>query len=136
MGQQISQILAGAFPGIQANIEDMPGGRISGTVIWNGFAGHDFVERQQMIRKVLEAGLALLQQRLGFQNAVYIGDTLDDLRTVKNFNERHAAGGATFLSAQVLTGPAGKANEKLFRNAGADLIAPDVNAVLDWLAGG
>ena len=35
----------------------------------------------------------------------------------------------------MLTGPAGAANEKLFRNAGADIIAPDVNAVLDWLAG-
>lgn len=92
------------------------------------------VTKRDGFHKPEPGGLALLQQRLGFQNAVYIGDTLDDLRTVKNFNERHGSGGAMFLSAQVLTGPAGKANEKLFRQSGADLIAPDVNAVLDWLA--
>ena len=34
----------------------------------------------------------------------------------------------------MLTGPAGAANEPLFRNAGADIVADDVNTVLDWLA--
>ncbi len=46
---------------------------------------------------------------------------------------RHAP--VTFLSAQVLTGPAGKASEKMFRQSGADIVAADVNEVLDWLAG-
>lgn len=92
------------------------------------------VTKRDGFHKPEPGGLALLQQRLGFSTAVYIGDTLDDLRTVKNFNERHGPAGATFLAAQVLTGPAGAANEKLFRKNGADLIAPDVNAVLDWLA--
>jgi phosphoglycolate phosphatase-like HAD superfamily hydrolase len=69
---------------------------------------------------------------MGFTNAVYIGDALDDLRTVKHFNAAH--GPVTFLSAQVLTGPAGRANEKLFRTSGADILAADVNEVLDWLS--
>jgi HAD superfamily phosphatase len=78
-------------------------------------------------------GLLKLAKRMGFRQAIYIGDTLDDLRTVRNFNTQSRE--VKFLAAQVLTGPAGNANLSLFRNAGADLIAPDVNAVLDWLAG-
>lgn len=64
-GQQVSQTLAGAFPGIQANVEEMPGGRTSGTVVWDGFTGHDFVERQQMIRNVLQAELGAQVQSVG-----------------------------------------------------------------------
>ena len=78
-------------------------------------------------------GLALLAEHMAFTNAVYIGDALDDLRTVKAFNAAH--GPISFLSAQVLTGPAGKASEKLFRTSGADVIADDVNEVLDWING-
>ena len=78
-------------------------------------------------------GLALLGERLGFSRAVYIGDAQDDLRTVQAFNKAYAP--KTFLSAQVLTGPAGAASEKPFRQAGADVVGADVNAVLDWLRG-
>ncbi|MBV9849967.1 MAG: HAD-IA family hydrolase [Armatimonadetes bacterium] len=90
------------------------------------------VTKRDGFHKPQPGGLALLAERLGFRNAIYIGDTLDDLRTVHNFNAAHS--GIQFLSAQVLTGPAGAANESLFRSAGADVIAPDVNTVLDWLA--
>ena len=91
------------------------------------------VTKRDGFHKPEPGGLARLAERLGFRSAVYIGDTLDDLRTVRHFNAVHSD--VKFLAAQVLTGPAGAANESLFRNAGADLIAPDVNAVLDWLAG-
>ena len=90
------------------------------------------VTKRDGFHKPQPGGLALLQQRLGFTTAVYIGDALDDLRTVLAFNDGDSP--ATFLSAQVLTGPAGSASDKPFRTAGADLVAPDVNAVLDWLA--
>ena len=92
------------------------------------------VTKRDGFHKPKPGGLALLAERLGFSNAVYIGDALDDLRTVQAFNKAYAP--MTFLSAQVLTGPAGEANEKPFRQSGADVIAADVNEVLDWLAGG
>lgn len=92
------------------------------------------VTKRDGFHKPEPGGLALLQERLGFTTAIYIGDTIDDFRTVRAFNER-GFGNAQFLSAQVLTGPAGRANERLFRSAGADLVAPDVNAVLDWIVG-
>jgi len=89
------------------------------------------VTKSDGFQKPQPGGLAKLAERMGFSNALYIGDALDDLRTVKNFNAAHDP--VTFLSAQVLTGPAGKANEKLFRTSGADILAADVNEVLDWL---
>jgi len=89
------------------------------------------VTKSDGFQKPQPGGLAALRKRLGFTQAVYIGDTLDDLRTVQNFNRAHPE--AHFLSAQVLTGPAGALNEKPFRTAGADIVAGDVNEVLDWL---
>jgi len=85
--------------------------------------------------KPLPGGLRLLAKRMGFHAAVYIGDTRDDLRTVQAFNADRAEGDAIFLSAQVLTGPLGRANEKMFRTSGADIVASDVNDVLDWVRG-
>ena len=90
------------------------------------------VTKRDGFHKPEPGGLALLAERLDFHHAIYIGDTLDDLRTVRAFNGLHPD--VKFLSAQVLTGPAGAANEPLFRNAGADVVASDVNTVLDWLA--
>lgn len=60
--------------------------------------------------------------------ALYIGDSVDDLRTVLAFRTLPEAAAVTLLSAQVLTGPAGASSAPLF--ADADLVAPDVNAVL------
>ena len=89
------------------------------------------ITKRDGFHKPQPGGLALLAERLGFQCAIYIGDTLDDLKTVRNFNAAHAP--TQFLAAQVLTGPVGTANEKLFKNAGADLIAPTVNDILNWI---
>ena len=72
------------------------------------------VTKRDGFHKPKPGGLALLASRLGFHHAIYIGDALDDLKTVQAFNAAHAP--VTFLSAQVLTGPAGKASEKLFAN--------------------
>ena len=85
-------------------------------------------------KKPHPGGLSALAQRMGFTNGVYLGDTWDDLRTVQRFNNA-PAGDARFLSIQVLSGPAGAANERLFRTSGADVIAADVNEALDWVNG-
>jgi HAD superfamily phosphatase len=90
------------------------------------------VTKRDGFHKPEPGGLELLASRLGTSaGGIYIGDTLDDMRTVRNLN----ALGATppFLAALVLTGPAGASNEALFRREGADLIAADVNEVLQWI---
>jgi len=91
------------------------------------------ITKRDGFHKPQPGGLAKLAKTLGFSNGIYIGDTLDDLKAVQNFNRVH--GPSKYLSAQVLTGPAGAANEKLFRNSGADIVATDVNEVLDWIRG-
>ena len=91
------------------------------------------ITKRDGFHKPQPGGLAKLAKTLGFSNGIYIGDTLDDLKAVQNFNRAH--GPAKYLSAQVLTGPAGAANDKLFRNSGADIVATDVNEVLDWIKG-
>lgn len=76
-------------------------------------------------------GLIALAERMRPAGAIFVGDTLDDMRTVLNY--RKAQAGPPFLAAQVLTGPAGEKNRRFFADAGADIIAPDVNSLLRWL---
>jgi phosphoglycolate phosphatase-like HAD superfamily hydrolase len=77
-------------------------------------------------------GLAILASKLNCQSAgIYIGDTRDDYRTVRNLNAKETL--PPFLSALVLTGPAGKANRGFFKKTGTDIVAEDVNEVLDWI---
>jgi len=73
--------------------------------------------------------LNVLAQRLGTKMGLFIGDTVDDLRTTRGTK-------IPFLAASVLTGAGGPEGEKLFRREGADLIAPDINSLLDFLREG
>jgi hypothetical protein len=56
---------------------------------------------------------------------------VDDLRTVLRFRQLPEAESVVTLSAQVLTGTTGVEAAQLF--AEADIIAPDVNAILRLL---
>ena len=92
----------------------------------------NIITQSDGFKKPHPGGLTALAKHMGFSTAVYIGDTWDDLRTVQRFNNA-PVGDARFLSVQVLSGPAGAANERLFRTSGADVIAADVNEALDWM---
>ncbi|MGI4789368.1 MAG: HAD family hydrolase [Janthinobacterium lividum] len=94
----------------------------------------NIITQSDGFKKPHPGGLVALAKRLGFAYAAYVGDTWDDLRTVQRFNA-NAANTAHFMSIQVLSGPAGKVNERLFRTSGADVIAADVNEALGWLQG-
>jgi HAD superfamily hydrolase (TIGR01548 family) len=76
-------------------------------------------------------GMRALLTRLRARVALYIGDALDDLRTVLAFRTLPEAEHITLLSAQVFTGTAGPDAARLFQDA--DILAADVNAVLDLL---
>ncbi len=76
-------------------------------------------------------GLVEITGRLGARVALYIGDTLDDLRTVLAFRALPETAEVTVLSAQVLTGTVGAEAPTLF--APADIIADDVNGILRLL---
>ena len=87
------------------------------------------------VRKPDGRALALLQERMKFRNAIYVGDTFDDLKAVQNFRETNASGKARIWSCQVLSGPSGSANKNAFLEAGAEIVAPDLNSVLQYLGG-
>ena len=82
--------------------------------------------------------LHLLTQKLPETGvAVYIGDAVDDMKTVLNFRALpHTPQNVTVLSAQVLTGTAGvqSAEDAARLFAPADICAQNVNAVLKLLA--
>lgn len=85
------------------------------------------------VRKPDGRTLQLLAQRLNFRFGVYIGDTMDDLKAVQNYRELPGAGRAKILSCIVLSGPSGGAHRRLFLEAGAEIVAPDVNILLQYL---
>lgn len=87
------------------------------------------------VRKPDGASLSLLRDKMGFKFGVYIGDTMDDLRVVQNYKETQGSGKAKIISCIVLSGPAGAANRRQFLEAGAEIVAPDINSVLTYLNG-
>jgi len=78
------------------------------------------------LHKPNPATLNCLGARLGTSLGLFVGDTLDDLRTTKGTK-------GEWLSACLLSG--GTKDEQIFRQAGADLIASDINSLLDFLKG-
>ena len=78
MEQRVRAILEAAFPGIDINTEVLPDKRITGSVIWAGFADLDEVERQSRVRSVLRRELGADAQQVG----VLLTYTPDELRSM------------------------------------------------------
>jgi len=78
-------------------------------------------------------GLKRLSASFKTKLGIYVGDIRDDLVTVKNFNKEIRK--TQFLSAIVLAEGFNFQNEivKFYLNEGVDLLAKDVNCVLDLL---
>ena len=78
-------------------------------------------------------GLKKLSASLKTKLGIYVGDVWDDLNTAKNFNKEVKK--TKFLSAIVLAEGFNLQNGtiELYLNEGVDLLAQDVNCVLDWL---
>lgn len=84
-------------------------------------------------RKPEAKTLMLLREKMDFRFAVFIGDTMDDLKTVQNLRESRASGKAKVLSCIALSGPSGATHRRLFLEAGAEIVAPDANTFLQYL---
>ena len=73
-----------------------------------------------------------LADRLEADRPVFVGDTLDDVRTVNNATE--ADHSRTFHSVGVLTGGlSGERGRRKYRTVGADIIIQDINELPDLL---
>lgn len=76
MEQKVRDVLENAFPGINVETEILPGGRISGFVVWAGFIGMDQVDRQTKVRDALRLGLGEEAQEVGVL-LTYTPDEMD-----------------------------------------------------------
>lgn len=77
--------------------------------------------------------LSLARERIGFVNALFIGDIMDDLQTVFNYRELKGANKGRIAGAIALSGPSGDTHKQRFLEAGADIVTPDVNTILGYL---
>ncbi len=76
--------------------------------------------------------LLKLADRLGVGRPVFVGDTLDDIRTVNNAAEADPS--RTFRSVGVLSGGlTGESGRRKYRSVGADIIIEDINELPELL---
>ena len=65
MGQQVTQTLKQAFPGMDVEMDKESSGCLHGTVIWEGFDDQEMGERQDLIRKALKEALGAQFSQVG-----------------------------------------------------------------------
>ncbi len=93
----------------------------------------NWVTEDDRVRKPDGRTLLLCQEKMKFKNALYVGDTPDDWRTVENYRDTKGSGRARVWGAIVLSGPGGATSRRAFLEAGTEIIAPDVNTLLEYL---
>ncbi len=93
----------------------------------------NWVTEDDRVRKPDGRALLLCQEKMKFKNALYVGDTPDDWRSVENYRDTKSSGRARIWGAIVLSGPGGAASRRLFLEAGTEVVAPDVNTLLGYL---
>lgn len=99
----------------------------------------DFISKEKIVtaddglEKPHPQGLKKLANSLKTELGIYVGDTWDDMITVKNFNKKVKT--TKFLSAMVLGEEFNLRSKsvKLYLNEEVDLLAQDVNYILSWL---
>ena len=96
-------------------------------------SGEKIITADDGIEKPHPQGLKRLSASLKTKLGIYVGDIRDDLVTVKNFNKEVRK--TKFLSAIVLAEGFNLENKlvSFYLNEGVDLLAQDVNCILDWL---
>ena len=90
------------------------------------FPKHAVITEDDGFKKPDPAILALAVERLGSRSPMYVGDTPDDLLTVRKYRETHGP----MLSCMVLTGLKGSDKKDRFAEGQTDIIADNVNAAL------
>jgi hypothetical protein len=66
MVERVIHVLKEEFPGISAEeLHELPNGKVSGSVSWDGFESVDDVDRQQKIHSVLRERLGAEAQFVG-----------------------------------------------------------------------
>jgi HAD superfamily hydrolase (TIGR01548 family) len=101
---------------------------------WNDIISKEkIVTADDGVEKPHPQGLQKIAGNLKTKLGIYIGDTWDDLITVKNINKEERK--TKFLSAIVLAEEFNLKNKttEFYLNEEVELLAKDVNCILDWL---
>lgn len=85
------------------------------------------------VRKPDGRTMLRLRENMEFRYGIYIGDTMDDHKTIINYRELKGAGRAKIVPCTSLSGPSGNAHRRLFLEAGAEIVTPDANSLLAYL---
>jgi HAD superfamily hydrolase (TIGR01548 family) len=93
----------------------------------------NWVTPDDRVRKPDGRTLLVAQEKMGFKNALYVGDTLDDWRTVQNYRGSKGSGRARVWGAIILPATASPNDRRTFLEAGAEIVAPDINTLLGFL---
>jgi phosphoglycolate phosphatase-like HAD superfamily hydrolase len=90
----------------------------------------NWVTEDHGVRKPDGRALAKLHEAMKFKFGIFVGDTMDDLSVVKNYREMSGVTHAKVLSCIVL--PGGETHRRAFLEAGADIVAGNVNEFLEF----
>lgn len=60
--QKLTSIFRRQFPGSETELEPRGENRVSGFLVWNGFEGHEHIERQREVWKIIRAELSREEQ--------------------------------------------------------------------------
>ena len=94
----------------------------------------NWVTHDDQVLKPDGRALWMAVDRMGCSSGIYIGDTLDDLRTVRNYRDLRGSDRARIIAAVVFSGAAGDTHRLQLLKGGAEILAPDANAILTFLS--
>ncbi|MBX6378800.1 MAG: hypothetical protein IRY95_09685, partial [Clostridia bacterium] len=84
-------------------------------------------------RKPDPGGLRVAFRGLGARRPLYVGDNVDDWRTVVRYRELGPEAGPPALFAGLLSGALRERSRSIFEGFGVDIVATDVRALLQYV---
>jgi HAD superfamily hydrolase (TIGR01548 family) len=100
---------------------------------WKDFNRKNIICQDDGIVKTNPLSLVRISKRLKSKSGIYVGDTVDDLILVKNYQKRKSK--PYFFSSLVLSGAGGSKNRDVFLKMSPDILCKDVNVLLKFLSG-
>jgi HAD superfamily hydrolase (TIGR01548 family) len=93
----------------------------------------NWITEDSGVRKPDGRTMLQLREKMSFRYAIFIGDTIDDHQTVLNYRELKGSGKAKIVACTSLSGPSGAKNRHFFLEAGAEIVTPEANMLLQYL---
>lgn len=98
---------------------------------WQNFNRKNIICQDDGIVKTNPLSLIRLSKRIKPKMGVYVGDTVDDLNLVRNYQKKKEK--PYFLCCLVLSGAAGVKNKNFFLRMSPDILSKDINVLLKFL---